>query len=103
MTICNREELLKHMTEDLGVDFCESTLKADTLNHFDRKVNGEWVLSRLNTWLLYPDDTKVELGGDAWYWDTDPEFWVSEQFCFPFDSGEFDSYLLSIEEVNTSK
>lgn len=103
MTICNREELLKHMTEDLGVVFCESILKADSLTHFDRKIGGKWVSSGLNTWLLYSDDAKVELGGDAWYWDTDPEFWVSEQFCFPFDSGEFDSYLFSIEEVNTSK
>lgn len=102
MTIHNREELLKHMTENLGVRFCESMLKADTLIHFDRLIEGEWVESNLNTWLLYADDERVELGGDAWYWDDDPEFWVSEQFVFPFNSEKFDSYLFSIEEINAN-
>lgn len=101
MTIYNREELLKHITEDLGVKFCESILKADTLLHFDRLINGKWVESNLNTWLLYPDDTKVELGGDAWYWDADPEFWVSEQFVFPFDSRDFDAYLFDLESYKS--
>lgn len=97
MTIRNRDELISHMVEELDVKFCESILKADTLNHFDRLIDGKWTESNLNTWLLYSDDTEVELGGDAWYWNADPEFWVSEQFVFPFDSRDFDSYLFSLE------